>query len=158
MSSCRVHPRLNHSLLRNDELGDPGASASPTLPRNAVADRRFRVPGEHGVDRLRQLSAAHLVDAAGVDPQELVAVRFGEHAAAPDLLADEGPRVLAGAGAFEVELLDLLEGLLPGQGIFVPYVRYDGVLSWRAREPLEFRPIGSEQPHAARDRRTRVLE
>ena len=50
-----------------------------------VADVRARVPREHGVDGLGELGAARAVDAAGVDPEPLVAVRLGEPAALADL-------------------------------------------------------------------------
>ena len=59
-----------------------------------IAYARFGVPREHGVDCLRKLSTAHLVDAAGVNPNVLVAMYPGESTGAGDL-GPEGVLVVA---------------------------------------------------------------
>ena len=118
-----------------------------------VADVREGVVAEHGVDRLRELRAARLVDAAGVDPHPAVAVALCEPAARAELGADEVARVRAGAfGADARELADVLEGLLWGAvgGLGVPYVRDGCVAGWDllgGGEEVELCTIGAEEPH-----------
>ena len=71
---------------------------------------------KHGVDGLRELRAARLVDAARVDPHPLVPVALCELAALPDLLANEVTRIptLLGevSGALLLDSPEVLKGLL----------------------------------------------
>ena len=53
-----------------------------------VTDFGADIPAPHGVDRLRKLRAARLVDTAGVDPSPSIPVLPSYFAALADLLAD----------------------------------------------------------------------
>ena len=113
-----------------------------------VADLCERVPVKHGVDRLGELRAARLVDAARVDPHPAVAVRRGDLAAPPDLVGwiKEVARAGLGALAAGTEGVNLLECVL----LFVPDVREDSVpvgdFFW-GDVVVQLCPVGTQQPH-----------
>lgn len=84
-SSCSVHPRVNHLLsAKSDGL---------------LADIGWLVSSEHGVDRLGQLDAAGLVDAACVHPDIRQSALPGKAACILDL----GAPCLLGAGLVFLE-------------------------------------------------------
>ena len=114
-----------------------------------VADGGEGVVAVHRVDCLGELRTARLVDAAGVDPDPLVAVLLGELAAPPNLVTDDVTGNLPGQGASLPQLLQLLERLLRG----TPDMGKDRVSLahvLRSREEMEFCPVCAEKPHVER--------
>lgn len=63
-----------HTLLEGLLKSCPGLNVFQISQTNLS----FLIPGKHRIDRLRKLSAASFIDAAGVDPDILNAVFFGD--------------------------------------------------------------------------------
>ena len=167
--------RQEHNIQRRNKFLEGPPAREPPAPAESrrrrvrvvsvgdvleegVADVRTGVPGMHRVDRLGELRAARLVDAARVDPRPLVPRRLGERAEVADLGARERARVDSrgrvpeggrggGGGVAGVEGLDVLEGLLGG----APDVGEDGVDdSFGTGVVDELGAVCSEEPHAVR--------
>ena len=113
-----------------------------------VADLGEDVPVEHGVDRLGELRAACLVDAARVDPDPDVAIALCDETGISDLIGYEIAWDLACLLAPCVNSLDLLKCLL--RDGLTPGVGEDGVAllhGARVGEVVEFGAASAKEPH-----------
>ena len=128
-------------VLRRDQLLERPAALEPqaarevvvpilivflgrNVPEVRVAQVRAPVPLVHGVDRLGQLRAARLVDAARIDPDVLEAVS-PRHLACPSDLLVEARKHFGVRLRIALNLQDLLVRLLRNVAALIVLLRPD---------------------------------